>query len=180
MFLLAAAAFAAEPGPFERPLALGGYALGWQGSYGAGGVGGHLRWEPFRHVGVDLFAEHLLVEGPSGLRHDHPVGFDLYAPIGLGGARVAPLLGMCAVGSFVASRSPDAPGAADVLFGAHAGLLAEAPVTPQISAFASGKAVGWVGHDRSVQGWTGSVSSTLRPFAVGQVDVGLAVHFGRG
>ena len=47
-----------------------------------------------------------------------------------------------------------------------------------VSLFAEGKAVVWVGHDRSVQGWTGGLANTVRPFVVGQAQVGLTVHFG--
>lgn len=179
--LLALSSLAASAAdPFDQPVAIGGYALGWQGSYGAAGLGGDLRLEPFERLGVDLFAEHLLVETPSGYRHDHPIGFDAYVPIDVSPTvRLRPLLGACAVGSFVASSDPDAPGASDVLFGLHAGLGAELALADQLSAFAVGKAVGWVGHDRSVQGWSGQVGNELVPFGVGQFDLGVALHFGR-
>ncbi len=177
MFLFSSLALAAPGSPFDHPVALGGYASGWGGSYGAAGLGGKLRLEPLRHLGVDLFAEHYAVESPSGFRHDHPIGFDLYTPIGLpAGLRLRPLLGMCAVGSFIQSRSEDAPGADDVLFGVHAGLGLEVPVSSAVSGFLDAKTVGWIGHDRAVSGWTGSVDSRLSTFGVGQVNLGLAVH----
>lgn len=166
--------------PFEQPVAIGGYALGWQGSYGAAGLGGNLRLEPFEHLGVDLFAEHLMVETPSGYRHDHPIGFDAYVPVRVSQTvRLRPLLGTCAVGSFLISTDPEAPGASDVLFGLHAGLGAELALADQLSAFAIGKAVGWMGHDRAVAGWSGQVGNELVPFAVGQIDLGVSLHFGR-
>lgn len=168
---------AALASPFDAPVALGGYAAGWGGSYGAAGVGGKLRLEPVAHLGVDLFAEHYAVGTPVGFRHDHPIGFDLYTPIGLpADLRLRPLLGMCVVGSFIASKVSDAPGADDVLVGSHVGLGLEVPVAAKVSAFLDGKAVGWLGHDRAVQGWTGSVDSRLSPFAVAQVDLGVQLH----
>lgn len=174
MLLLVASASAS---PFDSVVALGGYASGWGGSYGAAGVGGKLRVEPLRHLGVDLFAEHYAVGTPHGFRHDHPVGFDLYVPIGLPhDVRLRPLFGMCAVGSFITSPTPDAPGADDVLFGAHLGAGLEVPVADAVSGFLDAKTVGWVGHDRAVQGWTGSVDAGLSPFAVAQVNLGLAIH----
>ncbi|MEQ1500978.1 MAG: hypothetical protein ABMB14_02050, partial [Myxococcota bacterium] len=120
-----------------------------------------------------------LVQTPVGVRHDHPVGFDLYFPVGLHGPRLKPFVGMCAVGSFIESKARDAPGADDVLFGAHAGLGLEVPAGDRFSAFLEARTIGWVGHDRAVQGWTGSVGSTLKAFTVGQVDFGLAVHLGK-
>jgi hypothetical protein len=174
MLLLAASALAS---PFDSTVALGGYASGWGGSYGAAGLGGKLRLEPLRHLGVDLFAEHYAVGTPHGFRHDHPIGFDLYVPLALPhDLRLRPLLGMCAVGSFIQSTAPDAPGADDVLFGAHVGLGLEVPVGASLSGFLDAKTVGWVGHDRAVQGWTGAVDSGLSPFGVAQVNVGVAVH----
>lgn len=174
---LVLAASAATGTAFDQTFALGAYGSAWQGSYGAGGVGGQLRIEPFRHVGVDLFSEHLLVATPEGIRHDHPIGFHLYTPIPVGPVRLLPFVGSCAVASFIESPSKDAPGADDVLFGSHAGLQFEAPLG-DLSLFARAKAVGWIGHDRAVQGWTGSISSNLNLFAVAQVDLGLSVHFG--
>jgi hypothetical protein len=165
--------------PFDRPAAVAGYATGWDGSYGAGGVGGRIRYEPGEKVGVDLFGESYLVATPTGIRHDHPVGFDLYAPISVGPARLKPLFGMCVVGSFIESKAEDAPGADDLLFGAHTGLGLEVPASDRASGFVEARTIGWLGHDRAVQGWSGSVSSTLRGFVVGQVDFGLTLHLGR-
>ncbi len=175
MAWMVAAALAAEP--FDRTTALAGYAAGWAGSYGAAGLGGRLRVEPLRYAGVDLFAEHYVVEAPQGFRHDHPIGFDLYVPVALGGGvRVRPLAGMCAVGSFVRSEVEDAPGADDVLFGVHGGAGVELALGERVSAFLDGKAVAWAGHDRAVRGWTGSVGSELSAFGVAQVGLGLQVH----
>lgn len=175
MLLAASLALAAPPTAAPR-WALGGYATGWAGSYGAAGIGGELRVPIGRRLGVDLFAEHYAVETPRGFRHDHPVGFDLSAPIALpGGARLRPLVGMCAVGSMVRTQVADAPGADDVLFGAHAGAGLEVPVRGAVSASLDVKSVGWMGHDRAVQGWSGSVGTGLRGFAVAQANLGLVI-----
>ncbi len=181
------ASFGAEPevaqrfssrSPFERPFALGAYVTGWHGAYGGAGVGARIRLEPFRFLGVDLFGEALLVQAAHGLRHDHPIGFNLYVPFRFGRARLRPLVGMCVTASFIHPEEPGAPGANTILVGAHAGLGLEVALHDRLSFFAEGKAVVWVGNDRTVQGWTGAIGNEVRPFVVGQAQLGLLVHFG--
>ena len=87
--------------PFDRTFGISSYATGWHGAYGGVGVGGRLRYEAFPFLGLDLFGEALLVPVPHGLRHDHPVGFNLYVPFRVGQVvRLRPLLGMCVTPSF--------------------------------------------------------------------------------
>lgn len=197
LFLVAAAALTAAPvsetaatpaekaeplaGPFERPFAFASYGTAWAGSYGGAGVGGRIRWEAFRYLGLDLFGETLLVQNPTGIRHDHPIGFNLYVPLRLTEKlRVRPLVGMCAVVSFIQPTEPGAPRADDILLGIHAGLGAEYALWRFFSLFLDVKGVGWTGHDRSVGGWTGSVANEVKGFVVGQANLGIAVHFGPG
>ena len=166
-------------GPFDRMFGIGAYATGWAGSYGAYGVGARVRLEPWSWVGVDLFGEAFMVTTPHGIRHDHPVGFNLYMPIRLGESmRIRPLIGMCVVASFIEPTEPQAPRADDVLVGAHAGGAFEVALGKRVSLFAEAKAVVWVGHDRTVQGWTGAVGNQVQPFVVGQGQVGIMVHLG--
>lgn len=166
--------------PFDRPFGIGAYATGWHGAYGGAGVGGRLRYEALPFLGLDLFGEALLVQAPHGIRHDHPIGFNLFVPFRLGAVRLRPLLGMCVTLSFTHSDEPGAPGATTVLVGAHLGGGVELALNSRLSLFAEGKAVVWVGNDRTVQGWTGAVGNTVRPFVVGQAQVGLLVHLGGG
>ncbi len=162
--------------PFDNILGLGAYGAGKGGAYSGGGVGGRIRLEPWSWLGVDLFGEALLIDSPTGIRHDHPIGFNLYVPIRLGPVRLRPLLGACVTFSFIHPTEPDAPRADDVLFGAHAGVGFELALHRRLSFFVEGKAIVWVGHDRSVQGWTGAVGNEMTPFVVGQGNVGLMFH----
>lgn len=188
VFLFASAAFAEEPpavratrevSPYERTFGVGAYATGWGGAYGGAGVGGRIRIEPWRFIGADLFGEALVVQAPSGVRHDHPVGFHLYVPIRFGErVRLRPLLGMCVVASFIEPTEPGAPRADDVLVGAHVGAGVDLALHSRLTFFAEAKGVVWMGHDRSVQGWTGAVGNEVQPFVVAQAQLGLMVHFG--
>lgn len=165
--------------PWDRTFGLAAYATGWHGAYGAGGVGGRVRVEPWRSLGVDLFGEALLVATPSGVRHDHPIGFHLYVPFRLTPTvRLRPLLGMCVVASFIEPTEAHAPRADDVLVGAHLGAGVDLALHSRLSFFAEAKGVVWVGHDRTVQGWTGAVGNQVQPFVVAQAQLGFMVHLG--
>jgi len=170
---------AAAPRPYQRPFAFGTYGTGWGGAYGGAGAGGRVRWEAFRWLGLDLFGEALLVQTPHGVRHDHPIGFNLFVPFRLTEAlRVRPLLGMCAVLSFIEPTESGAPRSDDVLLGVHAGLGAELALSQWISVFAEVQAVAWAGHDRTLQNWTGGVGNEVKSFTVAQGIAGVQVHFG--
>lgn len=184
----ASSAFADEPtavrasrdvSPYDRTFGIGAYATGWHGAYGGGGVGARVRLEPWRFLGVDLFGEALMVQSPAGVRHDHPVGFHLYVPFRFGEVvRVRPLVGMCVVASFIEPTEANAPRADDVLVGAHVGAGVDLKLHSRLSFFAEAKGIVWVGHDRSVQGWTGAVGNQVQPFVVAQAQLGFMVHFG--
>lgn len=165
--------------PFDRTFGIGAYATGWHGAYGGAGVGGRIRYEAFSFLGLDLFGEALLVSVPHGLRHDHPIGFNLFVPFRFGEVvRLRPLLGMCVTPSFFHPEEPGAPRADTVLVGAHAGGGLELALHDRLSFFLEAKAVAWFGNDRSVQGWTGVVSGEVRPFVLGQAQLGFTFHLG--
>ncbi len=165
--------------PFDRTFGFAAYGTGWAGAYGGGGVGARVRVEFLPWLGADFFGEALLVTAPTGVRHDHPIGFNLFVPVRLGRVvRVRPLVGMCVVASFIEPTEPQAPRADDVLVGAHAGAGLELALHDRLSFFVEAKAVVWLGHDRSVQGWTGAVGNEVQPFLVGQGQVGLTFHLG--
>jgi hypothetical protein len=180
VLFFAGSAHADDParGAFDRNLAIGAYGSGWAGSYLGASVGGRARWEPFESLGIDLFAEHMWVRSPGGFRHDHPIGFNAYIPFDLGqGWRFRPLLGFCAVFSMIEPDNEDAPRADDVLFGMHAGAGVEWAPLRLLSLFVDLKAIGYLGHDRTAQGWTGSVSEDYATMAVVQANLGAQVHF---
>lgn len=165
--------------PFERTFGFGLYGTGWAGSYAGAGVGGRIRVEPWRYFGIDLFGEALMVEAPNGIRHDHPIGFNLYVPVHVTPTlRVRPLLGMCVVASFIEPQEKGAPRADDVLVGAHLGVGVERALDSRLSVFLESQVHAWMGHDRAVQGWTGAVGNDLKPFAVAQAVAGFTAHFG--
>jgi hypothetical protein len=167
-----------KPEPFAHRFGFAGYAMGWAGTYGAGGVGGRIRFEAFPRLGLDLFGEALVVAVPRGFRHDHPIGFNLFVPFRVSQAmRLRALLGMCVTASFLHPESPMAPRADTILVGAHVGGGVEVALHDRLSAFADAKAVAWWGNDRSVEGWT-SATTDLRWSFVGQLAIGLMVHFG--
>ncbi len=172
---------ATRRGAFERPFALSGYGVGWAGAYTAGGVGGRVRWEmaPGR-FGVELLAEHLIVDSPGGFRHDHPIGFNLYVPFALSrSVRLRVLAGACTVFSFVEPEHAGAPRADDILFGVHGGAGVEIALAERVSWFLDAQAIGYLAHDRTGKGWTGSVGGSERPIAVLQPTTGLQIHLGR-
>lgn len=166
------------PGPWEQMVALSAYAVGWEGAYGGIGVGGRLRFEILPGTfGVETFAEHLVVESPSGVRHDHPIGFSLYMPIALGEVvRLKPLIGACTVFSFVEPNSKHAQRTDDIIFGVHAGLGIEVAIDHDLSFFADAEGIAYVGHDRTYGGWTASVGGDLAMTGIFQATAGLQVH----
>ncbi len=183
LLLVAASASSAvaqdtRPGTFDRNLAIGAYGTGWVGAYAGAGVGARIRWEPFERLGIDLFTEHLIVESPGGLRHDHPIGFNVYVPFALGpNVRVRPLFGFCAVFSLVEPEQEDGPRADDVLFGIHGGAGLEWSPFRDVSLFLDVQAIAYLGHDRAAGGWTGMVDEEYSTFGVAQASLGAEFHF---
>ncbi len=163
-------------GPFQKDFALGVYGLGWTGPYEGAGVGFRARWEPFERLGVDVYSEHLLVQDPEGLRHDHPVGFNLYVPFSLTEyLRLRPLFGFCAVFSMV---HPDAQTDRldDVHFGIHAGAGLELALGRHFSTFLDIQATGYLGHGREIGGWSAHVGDQLDAWLVWSGAIGIQAH----
>ncbi|MDH5493592.1 MAG: hypothetical protein OEY14_16680 [Myxococcales bacterium] len=168
-----------EVSGFDHAWALGGSLSGWAGQYQAAGLGGYGRWEPFKRLGIEVFSQHLLVRSPEGLRHDHPIGFDLYVPFALSERfRLRPLFGMCVNFSFVEPDQALAPRADDILFGLHLGGVAETLLLSWLSVFLRLKVIGYAGHGRTISGWTGTVGGDLAVSMIGEADLGLQIHFG--
>lgn len=162
----------------EHPFAIGLYASGWAGSYLGAGVGGRVRWEPFDALGIEFFGEAHVLESDRGIRHDHQVGFNLYVPIRLGsGLRFRPLFGFCVVLSFIEPTEQYAPRADDVLFGLHAGGGLEGSLNEWLALFVELQGAGWVGHDRSLDRWTGAIEDTYAFFGTAQILLGASAHF---
>ncbi len=164
---------------FDEPLALSAYAVGYEGAYAAIGGGTRVRWEfDPNAVGIELFLDHLVVDSPGNLRHDHPAGFNVYFPFQFGGwFRLKPMLGACAVFSFIEPDDKHAPRSDDVQFGLHAGIGAEVMLSPEVSLFLDAQGIGYVGHDRYANGWTASVDDQLSISGLIQANLGMQVHF---
>jgi len=183
--LLTFTAFAEEPSirrpsasPFDRRFGVAGYALGGYGTYGAGGVGGRIRYEALPFLGLDLYGEAMLVTVPRGLRHDHPIGFNLFVPFRVSErVRLRPFIGMCVTPSYLHPENPQAKSADTILVGAHAGGGVEVALHDRLSFFADAKAIAWWGNERSVEGWT-NASTDLRWSFIGQANLGFTVHLG--
>lgn len=161
---------------FDRPFAFASYAAVRGGTYQATGVGGRLRWQPFRRLGVETYLEATLVDWEGGFRHDYPNGFSLYTPFTFGAFRVRPYAGFCDVVSLVEPTQEGAPRADDILLGAHLGVGAELALGRSWSVFVDAQADSYMGHDRASGGWTGNVAESLMPVVTGQVNAGVQLH----
>lgn len=163
---------------WEKPFAFGSYGVGWAGSYMGGGLGGRVEWQPFDYIGIRIYSDHLMLQSPSGTRHDHPVGFDAYVPIKLSDdLRIRPMFGFCTVFSFVEPEQANAPRADDVLFGPHLGVGFDWITTRNLTAFAELQGVAWVGHDRAIDGWSGTIGD-LEFTGVVQLVSGFSFYVG--
>ncbi|MCU0659576.1 MAG: hypothetical protein MUF64_31215 [Polyangiaceae bacterium] len=167
------------PHPFRDLAGIGVHGATVRGDYDGVGLGGRIRVEPWRRLGVDLFGEILRLQVPRGTRLDVPLGFHLYTPLPLSeDLRLRPFLGMCVAGSSIHPEERDAPRADDVLGGVLGGMGLDLAVHEHISLFVEAKAVLWLGHDRTVQRWTGAVDNEARLFTIGQAQLGVMVHPG--
>lgn len=166
-----------ERAAFERDWTLAGYLATWQGDYASIGLGGRLRFEPLDGFGLEVFAEAFLVDWPDTIRHDYPIGFNLYVPWALTDwLRVRPFAGMCAVFSLIEPAEAHAPRADDVLFGAHGGVGLEAALASQFSLFFDAKAQWYLGHDRTVNGWVQRIDDTISDTWLAQLALGVQLH----
>jgi len=173
---IAAEAEAAR-GPFDRAFGLATYYARWAGSYDAGGVGFRIRWEPDFPIGIDLYAELLDVDVPTGTRVNVPVGFNLYVPVALTeGFRVRGLAGLCASGSFTTGGGDDAPDAQDIQFGVHVGAGAELALGRRVTLFFDATYQGYWGHDQQVGTWSAAIGDELARRDNVELGLGLQVH----
>ncbi|HJL01193.1 MAG TPA: hypothetical protein RMH85_16200 [Polyangiaceae bacterium LLY-WYZ-15_(1-7)] len=162
---------------FERDFALGLYATGWAGRYLGAGAGARARWEPFDRLGVEVFAEGLKVENPDGLRHDHPVGFNLYVPWRVSeNVRLRPLFGFCAVFSFLHPEQDGLDRVDDVHFGIHGGAGVEVALGRFVSLFLDVQGVLYFGHDRYAGGWDVHLEDQVSAWGLVQGAAGVQVH----
>ena len=162
---------------FERDFAIGIYGLGWAGPYLGGGGGVRLRWEPFDKLGVEVYSDHLAIEDPDGVRHDHPIGFNLFVPFRIGERwRIRPLFGFCTVFSFVHPDQEGVDRIDDVHFGAHLGAGVELALNKWTSLFVDVQGIAYVGHSRTAGGWSVHVGDQLDLWGVLQGQVGIQVH----
>ncbi|MEM7609581.1 MAG: hypothetical protein AAF411_29910, partial [Myxococcota bacterium] len=165
-----------------RDFALAVYGLGWTGPYEAGGGGLRARWEAFERLGVEVYSEHLRVRDSEGLRHDHPVGFNLFVPIQpTTNFRIRPLFGFCAVFSFFhpSNASPGGAGRIDdIHFGVHGGAGIEYAFGSRVSAFFDAQLTSYFGHSRYNGGWSAHVGDNLTAWLVVSGALGVQLHLG--
>lgn len=162
---------------FDRDFAGAIYGLGWTGPYEGYGGGLRLRWEPFDKLGVEVYSEHLRVDDPDGVRHDHPIGFNLYVPFRLTeNFRVRPLFGFCSVFSFVHPSQTGAERIDDIHFGVHAGAGIEYALGRFVSLFFDAQITSYFGHGRTSGGWSAHVGDNVDMWLIGAGALGVQVH----
>jgi hypothetical protein len=178
--LVTSNAFARDRGWADNhPIAIGARASGWFGGYNAPGVGGHLQMRPFEWVGVETFADSFAMGSAEAVRHDHVIGFGLYFPtlIGTRSFFVSPALGTCVDFRFQHDLASDRPAARDILFGIHAGAMAELYVWHGFAVELSAKAYAYIGHDSGHDRWTTRISNNLELTWQGQLLGGINYYF---
>lgn len=154
-----------------HPVAVGVRMGAWTGPYTSPALGGHLKLKPHRSFGVEAFADHTLRIADGIARHDHVIGFSLYTPVLVGSRRayLSPTAGACVdfrVDTPVAERRPSS---ADILFGVHAGGMAEVAVGDGFSLEATADAFVYWGNQLDTAAWATTASPGLHPTAVAQL-----------
>ena len=165
----------------EHPVALGTRTALWQAGYSAPGLGGHIKFQPKHKFGVEGFWNSFARPIDAVLRHDHVIGFHLYSPL-IGNTRrsLSPTFGTCVdfrYASPIGEKKGQAPTAADIRFGVHAGLMAEAYLWGGFAIEASASAFGYWGNDAGVDGWSAVADNRLNFSPVGQFSAGLNYYF---
>ncbi|MEM9067699.1 MAG: hypothetical protein AAGE52_04310 [Myxococcota bacterium] len=162
---------------FDRNFAIGIYGMGWGGAYAAGGAGARLRYEFRETIGIEVYSDHLRTEASDGLRHDHPIVFNLYIPFRLSeNWRIRPLFGFCTVFSFFHPDQEGVDRVDDVHFGAHAGAGLEAQLGRWASVFLDLQGTAYLGHDRYQGGWATHVGDELTLWGIVEAKLGVQVH----
>ena len=168
-----------EATTFEHDVSLGAYGVAFLGEMRGGGVGARGRFRLQSWLDLDLLSEHLIIDSPAGLRHDHPIGLALGVPIALGQhLQIHPVFGMTAIFSFIEPEQEHAPRADDIIFGLHVGVSVDLALGEHWSLWVAANASGYLGHEREVQGWTGTISDEVSTYGVVHLSAGLATHFG--
>lgn len=169
----------AAPADGPPTVALGTRTSAWVGPYAAPGLGGHIKIRPWEALGIELFNDNLAWRQDDAWRHDHVIGFGLYAPslIAGDGWYLAPTAGACVDFRFAHPAEAEAPGTSDVLFGVHGGLMAEVYLLEGFAFEASASLYGYVGHDTGLERWSARVSNGLGGSTVGLVSGGVNYWF---
>lgn len=162
-----------------HPVALGARTSAWAGSYAAPGLGGHLKIRPWEAFGLDLFSDNFLILQGDSLRHDHVIGFSGYFPTLLAGETwfIAPTGGLCVDFRFAHARGREAPSASAILFGAHAGAMAEVFLEHGFSFQANASGYAYLGHDVEVAGWSATVTEAMSVRPLLHLSLGLNYYF---
>jgi len=156
-----AAALAQEPASLDvhdpaRPVALGARLGAWSGPYQAPALGGHIKLRPTNGLGIEGFADHTLSVRTDLARHDHVIGFSLYAPALVGTERwyLAPSVGSCVTFRVDTPLGRRLPSNTDVLWGVHAGGMFEVALTERLSAQAQVQGFAYVGNQLATDDWS--------------------------
>ncbi|MCB9675088.1 MAG: hypothetical protein H6737_08220 [Alphaproteobacteria bacterium] len=154
----------------QRPFKLGSRAGAWTGPYSAPAVGGHIKIAASEAVGLEGFMDHTLVVASGVARHDHVIGFSAYTPKLLGNewSYISPTIGACVDFRVDTPFADRLPSNTDVLFGAHAGAMAEMALGRGWSLELDALAFAYVGNAIGTGDWTAGASNKLHTSAVGQ------------
>jgi hypothetical protein len=163
----------------DTTLAIGTRAGAWVGPYAAPGAGGHIKLRPWSWVGVELFSDNFAWRQEDAWRHDHVIGFSLFAPSLVAGRGwyVAPTFGACVDFRFAHPDQAQAPGTSDILFGVHGGAMAEVFVLEGFAFEVNAALYGYVGHETGLERWSARVSNALGGSAVGLLTAGVNYWF---
>ena len=155
----------------QRPFKLGSRAGVWTGPYSAPALGGHIKIAASEAVGLEGFADHTLRIASGVARHDHVIGFSAYTPKLLGSETwyVSPTIGACVDFRIDSPLGDRAPSNTDVLFGTHAGGMAEVAIGRGWSQETTVTGFVYVGNETGTGDWTASSSNKLHASAVAQV-----------
>lgn len=180
LMLISSSATAMEVrAPIDHEVGLGTRAGSWIGTYAAPGVGGHLKLRLFEDIGIEAFSDNFARIQDHAWRHDHVIGFSLYAPSLIAGDSwfIAPTLGTCVDFRFAHPIDSDAPSTSDILFGVHGGLMAEAFVGYGFSFEATATMYAYIGHESDVQRWSAEISNELGVTPLGLVLASVNYYF---
>lgn len=170
MLLVAPRAHAAE----EGAIGLGARMDIWRGQQRqAPGIGGHLRLQPWKWTGLELFwdsfgrKEEIAQGGQTGNResalwHTHVIGFHLLFPL-LNGAKTqaGPDLGACVAVEAWSPSSTPTPGIADLRFAPHLGLFLDHSLSTHWALGARATGFMYMGNRPQIEGWSATSSNRL-------------------